>query len=331
MIRPSNIQGITEDKTLQEDLLTIKQDVQGASDAASSLVTSVSEVQTEVDNLKLGSPTLTAVEAEVTAARNGSENLDARLSMMANNDILKSAMRISLNEEIQYDTRGNINKVIYTGDLVWTEEYIYEEDDVNGDLLKREELYVDDVLVGFKDYTYETIADGSKRITNIASTDAKAILVASDSVIVQEFVSKFNQIMALDLDNRINHVEQEILTGNYQGAEIIAKVNDILPRLGTVEGAAFDSVDEIINLPKLTDDIEALKLVTQTSKSDHVFIVVADQVDYVLPSTVDNDIEVMVDGIHLTNTVDYSIGQDHRTMTLITPLLIGAKVYCSYY
>jgi hypothetical protein len=227
----------------------------------------------------------------------------------------------------EYNERGYVTRETTTGDVAYEIVYNYDENDN----IISEDHYKDGDKIGEKIYIYHPQLG---YITEVISTHADDVQLVYNDDTTQDLDNRVSSLENLDISNRLDDIEANMLIGPYDGATLKNTVDSFNARLESVEQFVGEPLEEIIDVPALVARVEALETAMTSGRKVEEFVVADGNKIFQLNSTITlGSQRVFVDGIYVAEGIanDYTINEDRDTITFITSLLNGSVVMVEYY
>jgi len=320
MINPRNI-----DPPSGSDKVNLDQAILDIIERVGAISSALGDVQQDVETvasqLSTDSTSISALSQEITEARLGSQSLKEKLTELQTRQITMTNLRPSYVKTITKE-EGKIVKEVYSGGIEQEIRYLY-----TGDILSEKQLYINNLMVG--NLVYSISPEGNFIETN---NGFDTFNIGSDSIHLASINTKTNQILDLNIANRLLTLESKTATGNFDGKVITDNVKELSLKVANLEMIAFNEIDSIINFPQITTRIQTLEFENENEANIDEFVFDGTMV-LNLTGIIMVDVEVTCDGIEFSKgqSGDFGISEDKQQIILYSKPILGSTIRCKYY
>lgn len=305
---------------MSNKLTTLEQKEALTEQKITTMDTELVEIRQGLENINQDVETV----QEVVIARDTFPNLDSRLDHIEGLFVSREPFNLSTERSYTYDLEGNVQTERITGDLDYLIVYSYN---AKGDL-EREEHFQDGESVGSKQFIYDEIGS----INKIVSINADVMELVTQKGIYEYLCAKVEEFNNLNIAYEIDHIKQNLLIDEYDGDNLLGRLEDFSVRLQVVEGVMPGEMERVLKISEIQDRIAALEMALSSSLVNHSFLYEEGQNIYTLPKTVtSNNLKLFIEGVHLTPGEDYVLQSDRITIEFLVPVITGYRISCEYY
>jgi hypothetical protein len=281
---------------VKTEFVTVKQDVQSIKD---------------LDLENINAPLL----QELEDARGPYSSLSERFQYIDSFDILRILEKLSTSRTYEYDSEGYIVKEIVRGDLNYNVVYKY---DSSRNITREERYDVNDVLLGYKDYTYDDIG----QIRTVSGQNSEDIAIATNTLITDLLDARVKSLESIDFVK---------LAGQLQGSDVMSLLNsvqELLTRVQNLEMYLPGNENRLIEIGSVLDRLDAIEHRLDTNYITYTFDATSDVTEYDIPAEISSNYVIYLEGVLLDEGDDYIM--ENGKIKFLIPLIDGFTVTCRY-